>query len=285
MSDAEFDAPLQECPLCGAAALRAFDRDFRGHALSRCTACGTKLVNPQFSDAHLQRFYAGYIAHHDAPATGARVPHHSRPEVRLRAKSRALELLAGTVRPGRILMVGCGDGLELELARDAGWRPEGYDVDPSTTARVAARTGVPVHCGEFTAALGPSAFDAVFMDQVIEHPKDPARYLRVAAELLRAGGALYLATPNIGSLGNRMKTTLDKLGVRGARRGKHYNTKHHLFFFTPGGLATLLRHRFGFEVLLTRASLKPQRNPVTALLGRWLPVLDSSFVLLARKPG
>ena len=128
------------------------------------------------------------------------------------------------------------------------------------------------------------SFDAVFMDQVIEHPKDPARYLRVARDLLRPGGVLYLATPNIGSLGNTWKTALDKLGVRGRRRGKHYNTKHHLFFFTPKVLRRLLEHTFGFEVLVSRASLKPQQNPVTALLGRWFAVLDSSFLIVARKP-
>ena len=287
MTEVEFDAPLQECPLCGERSLTAFDRDFRGHSLSKCRSCGTKLVNPQFSDAHLRRFYASYISH-DVPLgldEGAPLAHHLRPHVRLTAKRRALTLLASFIRPGRILMVGCGDGMELEVARAAGWQPEGYDVDPITTARVAARVGVPVHCGDFSNLGERGRFDVLFMDQVIEHPKDPARYLRAADELLRPGGLLYLATPNIGSLGNRYKTSLDKLGVRGARRGKHYNTKHHLFFFTPQVLAKLLRGRFGFEVLVVRASLKPQLNPVTALFGRWFPVLDSSFILVARKPG
>src|SRR5688572_9816426 len=103
-------------------------------------------MNPQYSDDALRRFYAGYISLH--PDAGAD-KHRSRPEVRRTGKRRSLELLA-TFAPGRrILMVGCGDGLEIREAKACGWQPEGFDVDPSTTAAVAAREGVPVHCGDF----------------------------------------------------------------------------------------------------------------------------------------
>jgi 2-polyprenyl-3-methyl-5-hydroxy-6-metoxy-1,4-benzoquinol methylase len=279
----DYDQPLARCPLCDSDRLARVLTDLRGNPIDRCGACGVQFMNPQYSDAFLRRFYAGYISQH--PGDDANRSHRGKLAVRLHGKRASLALL-GRLAPGRrILMVGCGDGLELDAARELGWQAEGYDVDPQTTAAVAARCGATVHCGEFASLPARAgAFDAVFLDQVIEHPKDPAAYLRTCVELLRPGGVLFLGTPNIGSLSNRLKTLADQLGLRHGGTGRHYNTRHHLFFFTPAVLGRLLEQRFGLRVLLTRASCKPQRNPVTGLLGRWLPVLDSSFLVVARRP-
>ena len=57
----EFDPPMVECPLCGFRPLRIYDRDYRGITICRCRGCGLKLMNPQYTDAHLAAFYAQYI--------------------------------------------------------------------------------------------------------------------------------------------------------------------------------------------------------------------------------
>lgn len=279
---AEYDAPLPRCPLCDGGDLAFFDADFRQHRIDRCTTCGVAFMNPQYSDAHLQRFYSTYISvHEQAGPTPTR--RRSRPEIRTASKARCLGLMAKHVARGRVLMVGCGDGLELEIAKREGWEPHGYDIDPTTTAAVSARFGVPVHSGRFEALAGiAGGYDGLFMDQVIEHPKNPGDYLRHSHRLLRPGGVLFVGTPNNGSLSNRLKTLGGRLGLRKAQRGKHYNTKHHIFFYTPSVVRGLLE-RYGFEVLELRSSLKPQLNPVTALLGRWLPSLDSGLIAVARK--
>lgn len=83
-------------------------------------------------------------------------------------------------------MVGCGDGLELQAAKARVWSVEGFDVDPATTAKVAAEHGVPVHCGDFHELPHRTGdYDALWLDQVIEHPKDPGRYLQTCIRLLR----------------------------------------------------------------------------------------------------
>lgn len=277
----EYDPPLQSCPLC-AGRLRPFDVDLhRDNRIERCGDCRVRLVNPQYADRWLAQFYAGYIAPAEAPA--AELPRRKRPQVRSAGKRRALQLLARYVGRGRILMVGCGDGLELQVAAELGWQPEGYDVDPATTRTTAERLGLPVHCGPLPMLLQRGQrYDAVFLDQVIEHPKDPAAWLRAAHLLLRPGGAMFLATPNAESLSNRGKTLLGRLGLRGRRRGRHYDSNHHLFGFSPRVLRRLLP-AFGFEVLTLRAWLKPHGNLLARWLGRWLPVLDSNLALVARR--
>ncbi len=240
-------------------------------------------MNPQYSDDALQRLYAGYT-HLGGHGDGGEVRFRSRIEVRRLGKRRSIELLQKYAPGKRILMVGCGDGLELQEAKACGLEPEGYDVDPATTAAVASAEGVRVHCGDFHALPERMApFDAVFLDQVIEHPKDPGRYLETCCALVRPGGVVFLGMPNLGSLTNRLKTFADRLRLR-SRPGRHYNTRHHVTFFRPAVVVRHLRERLGLEVLRVRSSLKPQRNPLIALLNCVHPVFDSSFFVIARLP-
>ena len=118
---------------------------------------------------------------------------------------------------------------------------------------------------------------------MIEHPKDPGHYLETCRELLRPGGVVFLGMPNLGSITNRLKTLADRLRLR-SRRGRHYNTRHHVTFFRPAVLVRHLRQRLGLEVLRVRGSLKPQRNPLIALLNGVHPCFDSSFFVIARVP-
>lgn len=281
----EFDPPLQVCRLCGSQDVRPFDRDYRGNRIDRCPHCGVKFLNPQYSDAHLERFYAGYINFHPTPNSKQKITNHKLPEVRLEGKRRSLELVGRFVERGPLLSIGSGDGLEIKVAKELGWEVEGYDVSSEVTAKVAREFGIPVHSGDFLALdLPADRYAAVFMDQVLEHLKDPSAYLRRVHRLLRPGGVLFIGVPNIGSLANQAKTLVGRLGLRRRRRGRHYASQHHIFYFSPPVLRRILE-RFGFEVLTLRGSLKPQKNPITPRLSGWFPNLDSGFLAVARKAG
>jgi hypothetical protein len=142
----DYDVPRTTCPLCDGGPLQHRLTDFRGHGIDACHSCGVEFMNPQYSDEALRRLYASYNGgHHE----GDDMKFRRRPDVRRTGKHRTMELLAQYAPGRRILMVGCGDGLELREGLACGWQPEGYDVDPATTAAVAAREGVPVHCGDF----------------------------------------------------------------------------------------------------------------------------------------
>jgi SAM-dependent methyltransferase len=253
----------------------------RGAHIAHCEDCGVKFMNPQYSDAFLARYYAGYTA--QEATAGWRFLRRSA------QKEANLTLVEHYVRPGRLLSIGCGDGLELSVAKTRGWQPEGYDVDPSMTARVAVRVGVPVHDGDlFRLPLADASFDCVYLDQVLEHPKRPAEYLRLAHRLLRPDGVLFIGVPNIDSVSSTLKTAMGKAGLRRSRRGKHYDSWHHQFYYAPSTLVPLLERRFGFRVLTVRGDPKPRQSPnaVTVVrdrLARRVPRLDSSIVILAVK--
>lgn len=284
-----FDLPLTHCPLCGTTRIARYDRDFRGCVIDRCGACGVKFMNPQYTDAYLEHYYSAYVDEFQAEHTEAQL------QRRLRSKRFDVEWIGQNVAPGRFLSIGCGDGKELLIARQLGWRVEGFDVNEETTRRVARAIDAPVHGGDFFALeLAADAYDCVFMDQVLEHPKNPQDYLREIHRLLRPGGALFIACPNIMSLSSIVKTALGKLGLKRRRRGRHYDTFHHLFYYSPRKLARLLEQQFGYEVVAyegaplggvkTKAEDERELLSLSFRLRRKLPILEGTFRLLAMKP-
>jgi SAM-dependent methyltransferase len=279
----EFDGPLEACPLCSFAAVLPYDRDYRGVTISRCRRCGLKFMNPQYTDAYLSAFYARYIAADSSFAPG---PEYAAMESRRRVENFAT--IERHVPVGRLLSIGCGEGLELQVARRRGWTVEGYDVDPATTQRVAAELNVPIYSGDLRQiGLPAESYDCVYLDQVLEHPKQPQDCLREAHRLLRVGGVLFLGCPNIRSLSSVVKLLLERVGIRRRNRGRYYDTQHHLFYYSPGVLRAILHQYYGFKVLrvwgdpLSRKKQYPNR--AYASFARRLPWLGSTFHLLAQK--
>lgn len=101
---------------------------------------------------------------------------------------------------GRILVVGCGGGVET-----IGLRAVGIDVD-LPALRIAADLGAhaePAHAAFLAASGGEmpfrnGAFDCLLSDNVVEHIPDPVlgRHLRDAHRVLRTGGRYVFTTPN-----------------------------------------------------------------------------------------
>ncbi|MCO6458643.1 MAG: class I SAM-dependent methyltransferase [Pirellulaceae bacterium] len=281
-----FDPPLERCPLCAAAALVWFDRDYLGRRVDRCGDCGLLLMNPQYTAGYLDQYYSRYYAGSQRNgALPAGDPHSGSRQVA--AKTARLRWLGRFVTPGRLLCVGCGDGLELRLAGQLGWLPEGQEVNSSYVAQLRRQLDLPLYAGELVDLQLPAGrYDAMFLDQVLEHPRRPQDQLREIHRLLRPGGVVLIACPNLGSLANRWKTALGRTGLK-QRRGRHYDMFHHLFFYRPQVLRRVLERHFGFDVLAVEGDPEGGRRRDAAgwwneLRRRW-PALESSFRLVARK--
>ena len=283
-----FDEPLESCPICRSSEIHRFDRDYRGCVFFRCRACGVKFMNPQYTDAYLAAYYAHY-----APVT-AEEPLGNL-DRRVAAKNDDLAWVERYVAPGRLLAIGCGDGLEMTLARERGWQAEGYDVDAEMMRAVAQRLNTKTYSGDFLDLhLAAESYDCVFMDQVLEHMKNPGACLAEVRRILKPAGVCFVGCPNIMSLANAGKTLLGKLRLK-AHRGRHYAAHHHLSYFSPGVLRRILHTQFGFRILvvqgdaLARLRGKPGRTTwygqAVQRLRRLMPAMQSAFRILVQKPG
>jgi 2-polyprenyl-3-methyl-5-hydroxy-6-metoxy-1,4-benzoquinol methylase len=142
---------------------------------------------------------------------------------------------------GRLLDVGCGSGKWLLKMRDLDWQVEGLDFDESAV-RVANQHGLAVRLGTVEQQRYPeSSFDAVSLNHVIEHVPDPIGTLAECHRILKKGGKLVLATPNISSLGH----CFFKQDWRGLEPPRH------LHVFGPGSMAAALSEA-GFRWFVVR---------------------------------
>jgi len=122
---------------------------------------------------------------------------------------------------------------------------------------------------------------------VLEHVKDPARYLAAIRGMLGEDGILFLACPNIHSLSSRAKLLLEKSRVRTRNVGAYYDTGHHLWYFTPQTLKRMLS-RFGFEVRSMRSAhrIRPNQSGFKRFV-MWniteRNLLHSAFLCVAQK--
>lgn len=142
----------------------------------------------------------------------------------------------------RLLDIGSGPGFFLKTAKSRGWRVLG--IEPSRQAAAHARAlGLEVAEGFFNAetAKGLGRFDAIQLNNVLEHVPDPASVIIEARELVDRGGILCVTVPNDYSpfqIAARAATTRAEWWVA---------PKHHLNYFDFDSLAGLLE-RLDFKV-------------------------------------
>lgn len=105
---------------------------------------------------------------------------------------------------GELLDVGCGSGDWMASMSARGWKTTGVDFD-ADAVDVARQRGLEVHCGALEdQRFSEARFDAVTLNQVIEHVPDPLGTLRECARVLKPEGRLIVSTPNVESLSHRV---------------------------------------------------------------------------------
>ncbi|MDE2590632.1 MAG: class I SAM-dependent methyltransferase [Patescibacteria group bacterium] len=130
----------------------------------------------------------------------------------------------------KILDVGCGKGDILKCYKDNGHLVEGTELFDSAKD-VYKRNKIKVHFGDITKLpLHKNNYDLIRMFHVIEHTYNPYDQLKAIHTVLKPGGKLILATPNISS-------PLVKIF---GRYWFHLDTPRHLILFNQKSLRSLL---------------------------------------------
>jgi glycosyltransferase involved in cell wall biosynthesis len=144
---------------------------------------------------------------------------------------------------GRILDLGCSDGVLAERLRGSGHHVTGVDLiaHDGVKERVDRFVEADLDQGVPPEVEGP--FDVVLAADVLEHVRRPDRILDQIRGLLAPGGSLVVSVPNFGHWYPRARVVLGRFDYD--RRG--ILDRDHLRFFTRASFERLAG-RSGFEV-------------------------------------
>lgn len=230
---------IPNCPVCGKKRRRlehadVYDRIFRCAPgrwnFYRCEDCGSGWLDPRPTLLTISLAYSRYYTHGKAGGAdsssaswwrrfriaqrnsylNARYDYDLKPSAwspvfLSGGRRRRFDAFTGYLHfPGagaRLLDIGCGNGTFLWNMRSLGWQVCGVEQDPLSAAQ-AQSAGLDVRVGSLQQqSLAAGSFDAITAFHVIEHLHDPVGTLRCSYKLLKPGGYMTLATPNLDSCG------------------------------------------------------------------------------------
>lgn len=153
--------------------------------------------------------------------------------------------IAKYVKKGKLLDVGCSDGLFVKEASQNGVEAEGIDISKVAIGR-ANKIGVKASCTDLKSFSPGYRFQTITGFDVLEHVLDPDVFIRAAKNLLEPGGQLILSTPNINSI---QRSIMKK-------HWYFYIPEEHFFYFNPAITKRLLS-KIDFEIVKCERLFKP----------------------------
>ncbi len=171
-----------------------------------CSACRFEYIAPRPTPQETASFYdiGGYYTQGDF----GQAPQVSPPSVLSRLRNHLawrvdrsddlIDVITRRLPQGAsIVDIGSGDGSQLRLLSQRGFRMTGVERDTKSVSLQGAHAKVFEGSAEaLPQQLPQGSFDAVMFKQVLEHLVGPVHALRNAALLLKPGGVMFIEVPN-----------------------------------------------------------------------------------------
>ncbi len=202
------------CPNCGLGMKPIFaTKDYRRPGEQKtweilwCDSCRYGKVAADFTPDEVSRFYpTDYYTHKpdnqsvDCPSLMDRIRLHIAWRLDFGTDLSPSELS----KPGKLCDIGCGNGRNLRMFKEAGFQVTG--IEPDDEARRIASKVALVQAGtcESLPISLPREQDYVLLSHVLEHTISPTRALANAHGLLKTNGVLIVEVPNNDALGFKM---------------------------------------------------------------------------------
>lgn len=227
------------CDLCGGDNPRVIQEAEPPFKVVCCGGCGLVYVTPQpdttslSTHYHQEDYYRAWAQRQKAQ--------------RLRLWQRRFRDTQSFCKSGKLLDVGCGLGTFVKIAKDNGFDATGTEVSDFAVKYAYEEYGISIIPGALEAARFPDdCFDVVTMWHVLEHLPSPRATLTEVHRILKKGGMLAVAVPNVND-------HIFRLAYRLARRRKlklfSINDKElHLYHFSDRTLKSLFE-KTGFEAV------------------------------------
>jgi SAM-dependent methyltransferase len=238
---------LDSCPACGSSVRQPWlSKEVAGlkFDLDKCCTCGTAYVNPQPSAESLKAIYSCFghgskslTSFDQVMASEAEFPNSTVDAQRMVSQAKKLmgPLTAG--RP-KALDVGSGYGFFSKAAREQGFQVVAVNPALEENRIFKQLNGLePIPRFFEEVDFGEDKFDLVILSQVLEHLLDPFQVLVKVRSLIKPGGVIAIAVPNVDAILIKLfKSQSSFLGL-----------PEHIIHFSRKGLSAILQ-RAGFEV-------------------------------------
>lgn len=180
------------CKLCGNIDTYILDSSETPYKVLECKNCGFIAVFPLPDMKSL-------TAHYDESYYEAFI---DQSEAKKKLWSKRLEGLHRfrKQKKGKLLDIGCGDGLFLSLAKKNGWEAEGTELSAWAAPYIKKTYDITVYQGDLsTLPLAQEHYDVITSWHSIEHMPDPLGMLNKVSTLLKKDGMAVIACPNTNS--------------------------------------------------------------------------------------
>lgn len=222
---------IDKCMLCGGTEFVQYRVGIYGKDICACANCELVFTNPQPEPGELSAKYgADYYARWVSPEQRVR---------RNKLWARRVKAVKRICPSGKLLDVGCGEGLFLHCAQKAGYAVNGLEISEFAVKYAKKEYGLDIHQGSLENADFPNdAFDIITFWHTLEHVPAPDITLQKARQLLKPGGYLIVAVPNVDDVIGQ--------GFYRMRRGHYFqiytpdSKEPHLHHFSTATLKRLL---------------------------------------------
>jgi len=261
-----------ECLICGHERLIRRLKSFGGE-LVKCTECGLVFRNPRPSHETIREHYkesCSNIFYEESHRKGI-----------------FLHFLANSIKgkgEGRLLDVGCGHGVFLNLAKDQDWEVYGVELSRDACRFARNNVGLNIFCGDLIEASFPNDhFDVVTLWNVLDHTTNPLEQLLEVKRILKDDGLLFIRVPNFlfQERTRRIAGAFDRIFFGHTNLSRKISVSH-LYAFTPWSMAALLKSA-GFSIFRVRNAPLVKGDPynVFPFLGdRLMNWIKNSFFII-----
>ena len=199
---------MLQCPLCGATVMNtsvAGDFVYGGRADQKfylCGSCDVAFLHPAMSEDEENVFYAREFEKFMEKRAGKDFD-WSGPEAHIRSNQdqykRRLKFFEGMlVKKPHVLEIGCSSGFMLFPFKEMGMDVVGVEPSGGFTTFLKEK-GIPVYdsLGSLKKSKdGSRRFDLVMHFFVLEHVRNPVKFLKEMLELVGKGGCMVFEVPN-----------------------------------------------------------------------------------------
>jgi len=204
-----------------------------GYHIFKCPSCGVYFVHPQPSEEKLKKIYSfdeDYFKYTD----------FNEKILSVFLAERLKWLGMNDIKNKKFLDVGCGTGEAVFFAEKMGYDALGLEINDGTVERMKKR-GINVINSTLENFNGrKNSFDVIYLGEIVEHVKDPSRFLDKCNFLLKKSGRLLVTTPNTNSFIAKYQLVLNRLfGIPWG----HISPPHHLFEFSDKNLVGMLKSK------------------------------------------